>query len=93
MVRVPAPRANLTGPSLHPALGPFFEQVPMKHRNVEFAIVQGLGRQLWKWGFAFDERPVTGQAATKAEAVTEAERAIDRALTPKKLKLIRPDKD
>jgi len=29
----------------------------------------------------------TGQAATKAEAVAEAERAIDRAL-PKKLRLV-----
>ena len=65
----------------------------MKHRNVEFTVVQGLGRQLWKWGFALDGHAVTGQAATKAEAVSEAERAIDRALTPKKLKLIRPDKD
>ena len=34
---------------------------------------------------------VTGQAATKAEAVAEAERAIDRALPPKKLKLVRPE--
>jgi hypothetical protein len=63
----------------------------MKHRNVEFSVVQGLGRQLWKWGFALNGRAVTGQAATKAEAVSEAERAIDRALTSKKLKLIRPD--
>jgi hypothetical protein len=63
----------------------------MKHRNVEFSVVQGLGRQLWKWGFALNGRAVTGQAATKAEAVSEAERAIDRALTSKNLKLIRPD--
>ena len=34
---------------------------------------------------------VTGQAATKAEAVAEAERAIDTALGPKKLKLVRPE--
>jgi hypothetical protein len=33
---------------------------------------------------------VTGQAATKAEAVAEAERAVDKAWPPKKLKLIRP---
>ena len=65
----------------------------MKHRDVEFTVVQGLGRQLWKWGFAQDGKAVIGQAATKAEAVREAERAIDRALVPKKLRLIRPDKD
>ena len=32
-------------------------------------------------------------AATKAEAVAEAERAIDRALAPKKLKLVRPERE
>jgi hypothetical protein len=32
-----------------------------------------------------------GEAATKSEAIAEAERAIDRALAPKKLRLIRPD--
>jgi hypothetical protein len=35
----------------------------------------------------------TGQAVTKAEAVPEAERAIDRALGPKKLKLVHPERD
>jgi len=38
-----------------------------------------------------EAKPVTGQAATKAEAVAEAERAIDRALAPKKLKLVCPE--
>jgi hypothetical protein len=36
---------------------------------------------------------VRGQAVTKAEAVAEAERSIDRALTPKKLKLVHPERD
>ena len=30
---------------------------------------------------------------TKSEAAAEAERAIDRAMAPKKLRLIQPDKD
>jgi ATP-dependent Clp protease ATP-binding subunit ClpA len=34
----------------------------------------------------FDANP--GQAATKSEAVAEAERAIDRALARKKLRLV-----
>jgi hypothetical protein len=37
-----------------------------------------------------DGKAFTGQAATRAEAVAEAERAIDRALAPKKLEVIRP---
>jgi hypothetical protein len=65
----------------------------MKHRDVEITVVQGLGRQLWKWGFALEGKAITGQAATKAEAIAEAERAIDRALAPEKVRLIRPDKD
>ena len=63
----------------------------MRYRDVEYTVVQGLGRQLWKWVFALDGKPTRGQAATKAEAVAEAERAIDRALAPKKLKPVPPE--
>jgi hypothetical protein len=62
----------------------------VKYRDVEYIVVQGPGRQLWKWGFAFEGKARTGQAATKAEAVSEAERAIERALTRNGLKLVRP---
>ena len=65
----------------------------MKYRDVEYTVVQGLGRQLWKWAFVLEAKPVTGQAATKAEAVAEAERAIDRAWARKKLKLVRPERE
>jgi hypothetical protein len=65
----------------------------LKYRDVEYTVVQGIGRQLWKWGFALEGKGFTGQAATKAEAVAEAERAIDRALAPKKLKLVRPESE
>ena len=62
-----------------------------KYRDVEYNVVQGIGRRLWKWGLVLEGTAVTGQAATKAEAVAEAERAIDRTLAPKKLKLVRPE--
>ena len=65
----------------------------MKYRDVEYTVVQGIERQLWKWSFSFERIFLTGQAATKAEAVREAERAIERALAPKKLKLVRPERD
>jgi hypothetical protein len=65
----------------------------LKYRDVEFTVVQGFGRQLWKWGVALEGKALTGQAATKAAAVAEAERAIDRALAPTKLKLVRPERD
>jgi hypothetical protein len=70
----------------------------MRYREVELSVVQGIGRQLWKWSVSFDSnhsatgQAATGQAATKREAVAEAERAIDRALAPKKLRLVPPER-
>ena len=65
----------------------------MRYRYVEYTVVQGIERQLWKWGFAFEGKALTGQAVTKAEAVAEAERAIGRALARKKLRLVHPERD
>ena len=64
----------------------------MKYRDIEYTVVKGLGRRLWKWGFELETKVVTGQAATRAEAVAKAERAIDLALAlvPKKLRLVPP---
>jgi hypothetical protein len=63
----------------------------MKYRGLEYTIVQGIGRHVWKWSVAFDaDHSASGQAMTKAEAVSEAERAIDRALAAKKLRLVPP---
>ena len=64
----------------------------LRYGDVEYTVVQGLGRHLWKWGFVLEGTAVTGQAATKAEAVAEAERAIDRAVTPK-LKIVRSNSE
>jgi hypothetical protein len=65
----------------------------MKYRDVEYSVVQGIQRELWKWSFSIDESIKSGHAATKAEAVKGAERAIDRTLAPKKLKLVRSERD
>jgi hypothetical protein len=45
---------------------------------------RGVGRQLWNCQFTLEARAEAGQAATKAEAVAEAKRAIEWALAPKK---------
>ena len=65
----------------------------MRYRDVDYTVVQGIGRQLWKWAVSIEANPRTGQAATKSEAVAEAERAIDRALTSKKIRLVRPEQE
>jgi hypothetical protein len=61
----------------------------MRYRDVNYTVVQGQGRHLWKWSFALHDKPHTGEAGTKAEAVSQAERAIDRALVFGKLSVIR----
>ena len=62
----------------------------MRHRDIEYSLVQGLGRQLWKWSASVADMVITGQAATKSEAAAEAEKAIDRALAPKKVRIDPP---
>jgi hypothetical protein len=62
----------------------------MIYRDIEYSLVQGLGRHLWKWSASVADVVITGQAITKSEAIKEAERAIDRALAPKKLRLVPP---
>jgi hypothetical protein len=61
----------------------------MRYRDVDYTIVPGQGGQLWKWSFALHNKPHTGEAGTKAEAVSQAERAIDRALSLGTLQVVR----
>jgi hypothetical protein len=61
----------------------------MRHRDIEYSVVQGIGRHVWKWSVSFDaDHRVGGQAMTKAEAISGAERAIGRALAARKLRLV-----
>ena len=60
------------------------EDWSLNYREVEYTVVQGIERQLWKWSFSLEGLFLKGQAATRAEAVAGAERAIDRVLTHKR---------
>jgi len=62
----------------------------MKYRHIEYTIVQGIERGVWKWTPSVAGVVIMGQAANKSEAVTAAEKAIDRALAAKKVRLIPP---
>jgi hypothetical protein len=73
-----------------------FPQKPgpmMKYRNKEYTVVQGIERGVWKWSTSVDDMVIRGQAAIKSEAVAAAEKAIDRALAAKKVRLITPKED
>jgi hypothetical protein len=63
----------------------------MRYRDIEYTIVQGIGRDIWKWTVSLDpNHTATGTAAIKSAAVAEAERTIDRALTLRRLRLVQP---
>ena len=63
----------------------------MKYRGIEYTVVQGIARQVWKWSVSVAGVVITGRAKTRSDAVTNAERAIDRALAPKKRRVVPPD--
>jgi hypothetical protein len=52
----------------HPAMSRVRDFVLMPaHRDIEYTVVQGLGRNVWKWTVNLDTRPAVGQEMTKAE--------------------------
>jgi hypothetical protein len=55
----------------------------MKYRGVEYAVVQGIERGVWKWSASVEGRVIMGSEQTRPAAVIAAEKAIDRALAPK----------
>jgi hypothetical protein len=62
----------------------------MKYRGIEYAIVEGTGGHMWRWS-AFVGAVMTGQAHSKQAAMVSAEKAIDRALAIKKVRLVPPE--
>ena len=49
----------------------------MEYHGIEYSVVQGIGRNLWKWSASVANVVMTGQAHSKAEAVAAAaEKAI-----------------
>ena len=62
----------------------------MDYRDIEYTVVQGIGRHLWKWSASVADVVITGQAHSKSAAAVEAEKAIDRALALKKVRLVPP---
>jgi hypothetical protein len=52
----------------------------MKYRDIEYTVLQGIERGVWKWSASVAGVVLMGHAAIKSQAVTAAEKAIDRAL-------------
>jgi len=66
----------------------------MEHRGVEYWIIQGIQRGLWKWSVETETGTGTGTKSGTSDsrdaAMAAAKRAIDNALDPKKRKHIPP---
>jgi hypothetical protein len=45
----------------------------MRYRDIEYSLVQGLGRHLWKWSASVAQVVITGQAHSKLAAVVSRE--------------------
>jgi hypothetical protein len=63
----------------------------MKYRDIEYTVLQDIGRGVWKWSASVAGVVIMGEAAIKSKAVAAAEKAIDRALTAKKVRLVPPE--
>ena len=63
----------------------------MKYRDIEYTVLQGIERGVWKWSASVAGVVITGQVAIKSKAVAAAEKAIDRALAAKRVRLVPPD--
>ena len=77
------------GPERNP---PATSSSDMEYRGIEYAIVEGIGRHMWKWSAFVGGAVMTGQAHSKQAAMVSAEKAIDRALAIKKIRLVPPER-
>jgi hypothetical protein len=62
----------------------------MEYRNIEYTVVQGIERRVWKWSASVAGVVIMGEQPTRSAAVAAAETAIDRALVQKKVRLVPP---
>ena len=52
----------------------------MLYRRIEFSVVQGIERHLWKWAATVSGHRLSGQGSTREEAIENAKKAIARTI-------------
>src|SRR5260370_13322048 len=78
------------------ALGAYCRQLDhcvrraMRYRDIEYTVVQGIKRDVWKWSTSVAGTEVSGREPSKAAAMVAVEKAIDRALVSKRMRLVQP---
>ena len=63
----------------------------MEYRGIEYTVVQGIGRGVWKWSASVEGMIVAGNVQTRPAAMIAAEKAIDRALVRRTGPPLQPD--
>jgi hypothetical protein len=61
----------------------------MRYRDIEYTVVQGIKRGVWKWSTSVAGAVVSGKEPSKAAAVVAVEKAIE-ALVSKRVRLVQP---
>ena len=62
----------------------------MKYRGVEYYVAQGVEIGTWKFSTSMNDKIRTVRAKSRQEAAKAVEQRIEVALTPKKLRLVKP---
>ena len=62
----------------------------MRYRDIEYSVVQGIKRGVWKWSVSVAGTVISGRETSKAAAVVTVEKAINQALIPKRARLVQP---
>ena len=62
----------------------------MRYRDIEYSVVQGVKRGVWKWSVSVAGTVISGRETSKAAVVVTVEKAIDQALIPKRVRLVQP---
>jgi hypothetical protein len=62
----------------------------MEYRGKHYSVVQSLRHHTWKWSVDVNGRVKSGKALSREVGIQLAERVIDRALAPKKKRLVPP---
>jgi len=58
----------------------------MLYRGIEYSVVQGIERHHWKWAAAVAGTKISGYGRMRDEAISNARKAIDRALQKQRFK-------
>jgi hypothetical protein len=58
----------------------------MLFSGIEYSVVQGIERRLWKWAATVSGTEISGEGSTRDEAIEKAKKAIERAIGKQRVK-------